>query len=381
MAQKKPDKTVCSVCFGGLESWCRGEDFIYSLLFDPVEGRRPPKAQTVIKKYRKGLTPLLRWMVQNGYCRFGDIDDFTQYLVCSKAGSGRRGRRPAAKTLSSQLAVVEDLWLQSPKLADGAHPWPGESSASLAGLSRRGQRQPKTAYLPDAVARRLVQAALVYINDKAESILSTREAATASQERARERGVAHPDSLSTLAITVAREHGYRGANALRAEERLLRTACYIVISFFSGIRDSEITSIEERCIIRETIPEGYDLWWLHATLHKTTRNPRGLPAKWIVPAVVKRAVQVLERMARPFHAALQCTIAELETRLQNHPSEAPECVVLNRRLHTAREHARKLFLCRDLLSCEIAVPGTGALNHALKDFVAALDIRDHQGQL
>ena len=359
------------------------KDFIYSLLFDPVEGRRPPKAQTVIKKLRKGLTPLLRWMVQNGYRRIGDIDDFTQYVVYAKAGSGRYGRTPAAKTVTSQLAVVEDLWLQSPKLVDGlaAHPWPGESSASLAGLSRRGHPPPKTAYIPDAVARRLVREALAYVNDKAESILSTREAATAAQERAKARGVAHPDSLSTIAITVARGHGYRGANELRAEERLLRTASYIVISFFSGIRDSEITSIEERCIVRETTPEGFDVCWLHATLHKTTRSPQGLPAKWIVPAVVEHAVQVLERMTRPFHTALQCTIAELEKRLRNRQQEAPERVALNRRLHSAREQARKLFLCRDLRSGEIAVPGNGALNYALKDFVAALDIRDHQGQL
>ena len=66
-----------------------------------------------------------------------------------------------------------------------------------------------------------------------------------------------------------------------------------MISFFSGIRDSEVSSIVERCIVRETTPEGYDLWWLHATLYKMTRNPQGLPTKWIVPAVVERAVRVL----------------------------------------------------------------------------------------
>jgi integrase len=359
------------------------KDFIYSLLFDPVEGRRPSKAQTIVKKLRKGLTPLLRWMVQNGYRRFVDIVDFDEYVVYVKAGSGRYGRTPAAKTVASLLAVVEDLWLQSPKLTDGlaAHPWPGESAASLAGLSRRGYHKPKTAYIPDAVARQLVQEALVYVNDKAESIVSTRAAATAAQERARARGVAHPDSLSAIAITVARGHGYCGANALRAEERLLRTACYIVISFFSGIRDAEVSSIEERCIVRETTPEGYDLWWLHATLNKTTRNPQGLPTKWIVPAIVKRAVQVLERMTRPLRTALQTTTTELEARLHNCLREAPERVALNRRLHAARQHARKLFLCRDLRSGEIVVPGTGALNRALKDFVAALDIRDDNGEL
>jgi hypothetical protein len=68
-----------------------------------------------------------------------------------------------------------------------------------------------------------VQEALAYVNDKAESIVSTRAAATAAQERAKARGVAHPDSLSTIAITVARGHGYRGANVLRAEERLLHS--------------------------------------------------------------------------------------------------------------------------------------------------------------
>jgi hypothetical protein len=57
------------------------KDFIYSLLLDPVEGRHPPKAQTMVKKYRNGLAPLLRWMVQNGYRRFGDIVGFEPYVV------------------------------------------------------------------------------------------------------------------------------------------------------------------------------------------------------------------------------------------------------------------------------------------------------------
>jgi len=358
------------------------KDFIYSLLLEPIDGRRLPKPQTVLKKLRKGLTPLLRWMVQNGYERFAEIEDFDEYVAYAKTAGGQHGKPPAAKTVVSRLAVVEDLWLQSNKLADSlsAHPWPGESAASLAGLSRRGHCKPKTVYIPDAVARQLVQEALRYVNDKADAIMSAREAATAAQERATARGVEHPDSLSTVAISVARERGYRGANALRAEERMLRTACYIVIGFFSGIRDSEITSIEERCIVRETTPDGYDLWWLHAILYKTTRNLQGLPARWMVPPVVERAVEVLERMTRPLRATLQARISALEVRLEDSRLVAPERVTLNRRLHAARQHARKLFLCRDLRSGEIAVPGTGSLNRTLKAFVAARDVRDHNGE-
>lgn len=63
---------------------------------------------------------------------------------------------------------------------------------------------------------------------------------------------------------------------------------------------------------------------------------QGLPAKWIVPPVVERTVQVLERMTRPLRAALQTTIAALEARLENAQLVAPERVALNRRLHAAR---------------------------------------------
>jgi integrase len=119
----------------------------------------------------------------------------------------------------------------------------------------------------------------------------------------------------------------------------------------------------------------------HAILPKTTKNSQGLPAKWIVPPVVERAVQVLERMTRPLRAALRTTIAALEARLQNSHRVVPDRVALNRQLHVARQNARKLLLCQDLRSGEIVVPGNGSLNRALKDFVAALDIRDHNGQL
>ena len=108
------------------------KDFIYSLLLDPVEGRRPPKAQTLVKKHRKGLAPLLRWMVRNGYRRFGDVVDLEPYVVYAKAGSGRPGRTPTAKTVGCNLPSSPTAWPSTRGPGSLRPRWPGCPDAVVA---------------------------------------------------------------------------------------------------------------------------------------------------------------------------------------------------------------------------------------------------------
>jgi hypothetical protein len=94
-------------------------------------------------------------------------------------------------------------------------------------------------------------------------------------------------------------HCYRDLSALTSETILLRTACFIVIGFFSGIRDSEILSLEEGCLVSDTDVDGEAMLWLHRILYKSADNIKGRPVRWLVPPVVARAVGVLEHLTSP----------------------------------------------------------------------------------
>ncbi|OBI78240.1 hypothetical protein A5664_18035 [Mycolicibacterium fortuitum] len=88
-----------------------------------------------------------------------------------------------------------------------------------------------------------------------------------------------------------------GDESLPVLTRLLQTACYILISFYSGMRDSEVKHINRGCLRIERDPEGTPYRWkIHARAFKGERDNRGVPAVWVVGEPAARAVQVLEKL-------------------------------------------------------------------------------------
>ncbi|MGW1520798.1 site-specific integrase [Streptomyces sp. NPDC002287] len=78
-------------------------------------------------------------------------------------------------------------------------------------------------------------------------------------------------------------------------ERLLQAACWIVIAYLSGMRDSEVKHLQRGCLSIQRDPEGRAYRHrLHGLAFKG-EDAHGAQATWIVTAPVARAVAVLER--------------------------------------------------------------------------------------
>jgi integrase len=232
--------------------------------------------------------------------------------------------------------------------------------------------KPKTNPIPDAVARRLGEIVLDYIHNRAPRILATIEAADAAAMERRDDGF----SISTeyaARLSIAREAGFVSFNDLMIEGIRLRTASYIVIDMFSGIRNSEMMSIGEDCIARGISRDGStDVLWLHGTIYKTGIRPK----KWLVPPVVEEAVKVLTRLTEPLRQKLQLEERELETNIGI--SIAKERLRLLKRLNTVRKQKDKLFLSKkDSL---VSVASGQIMGAHLKRFCADFGIRGEDGQ-
>lgn len=80
-------------------------------------------------------------------------------------------------------------------------------------------------------------------------------------------------------------------------ERHLQTACWIVIAYLSGMRDSEVKHLQRGClaVLRDPTGRVYRRR-LHSLAFKGEHTPNGVQATWIVGAPVERAVAVLERL-------------------------------------------------------------------------------------
>lgn len=355
--------------------------FMYSLLADPIEGRKRPKAQTLVNKF-KALKTLLRWMVTHGYAAFREIDDFDGFVVHAKTllgGQSNSGEPclPAAGTVRVRLRIIEDLWLQSPKLADGLsrHPWGGEPMTSRASIVRR--EHPTTEPLPDAVAKDLLQHAIGCL-DAADTLLEAREGVDAVRQAARSRGLLRA-AVDLRGMAEARRRGYCDLSALASEAILLRTACFIVIGFFSGIRDSEILSLEEGCLVHDTDADGEPMLWLHGTLYKSADSIKGRPVRWLVPPVVARAVGVLERLTGPLRERLKEEEAGLAAVLGEARPDGVQGLAALRRRTTLQDHGRRLFLGRSTKTKTIGPLSSGSLNRDLKRFASRFAIRNENG--
>lgn len=353
------------------------KDFIWSLFADPVEGRKRPTMVTLRDKVMH-IKPLLRWMVSLGLTRFADLAGRTlDYVPVAKLGEN--GKPNEANTVACRLIAVEDLYHQRDKLNDAlaAHPWPHEAACSLGGGKQGGaHRKPKTEFIPDAVAGRLAEVALDYVQNRSAAILAALQASgTAAQDKT---NAGYGDQACCNARTAAaRESGYAGSYELNAEVIRLRTACYIVIDMFSGIRDSEMMSIAENCIAPGRSRDGStDILWLHGTIYKTGQRPK----RWLVPPVVAEAVRVLTRLTAPLRAALVWEETEIQQRIGL--AIAKERARLVKRLDTVRKHKEKLFVAwsSSTKGGSISVLSGTAMSGDLKRFCVYFGILGNDGQ-
>ena len=78
---------------------------------------------------------------------------------------------------------------------------------------------------------------------------------------------------------------------------LLKTACYIVVAYLSGMRDSEVKHLQRGCLTVWRDESGQVVRRRVTSLaFKGEHDPTGVTATWIVTAPVERAIKVLEAL-------------------------------------------------------------------------------------
>jgi integrase len=79
--------------------------------------------------------------------------------------------------------------------------------------------------------------------------------------------------------------------------RMLQAACYVLVGFLSGMRDSEVKHLNRGCLQVDRDTDGVPYRWkLHGRAFKGERDPKGVAASWIVGAPAARAIHVLQEL-------------------------------------------------------------------------------------
>lgn len=338
------------------------KDFIWSLFADPIEGRKRPKMSTITGLVRGSLAYLVRWMTDQGMSHFSQLKGRTlDYVAHAKQGV-------CPTTANSRLSLLESIYHQSGKMAGGLtqHPWEFETAAGLSGAaSMSGRYKPQTPLIPEVALKRLSALAIEYVERRATRILDVRDAiADAGGHRVFQKE-------SRACTVVAQSFGFKTAREHTHELAFLKTACYIVIGLFSGIRNSELLSLGMGCIVPYRTKDGIEARWLHGTIYKTGYRPK----KWLVPPIIETAVRVMERLSAPMRSLLD---AEEQFLINiEEPTQAT-----TKRLHKVQRQKEKLFLSPESKAGNrLSVMSGGATGTLLKKFCQRNDIRGNDGEI
>ena len=346
-------------------------------------------AKTVMNNWSQ-LRLLLKWMVSQGV---GSFSALTPELCLAYATSQEGKLKSSTRVINLQiLSTYYDL---REHLVDNlpGYPWADTVPLALAGTLHghrmNGQRQSTTEVIPPRILRLLVQKALDLIENRSAHLLDIRDHILHyKRDIARSLRITHraryPQGFSSIYrdedayLSVRVSHlASQHINALCTEQGLvshaefkkqiihLRTACYLICALFSGMRDAELASLEIGCFSRKEGDDGETFCWLRGLTYKLEADP--MPAEWMVPDVVEKAVRVATRLGEPQRARCQAR----RTRLEAMPSEdtLPDAVrnALLLELDEARKHQYALMVTEREQGRILALSGCVAIA-CLRDF-------------
>lgn len=331
---------------------------------------KPLSAITAIGLWMS-LCPLLRWMVDAGYGSFASLtsEACLAYVkhsrkrpVWENSANVRPDKKLTATTLYNYFVSVEDLWHFREFLPDPLqeHPWPGQSAGSLAGIKKGGtDRAAKTEQIPDRLMGLLMQESLRYVTGGyGDQLLACRNAHA--------EGKSVNEHLAQL--------GLSAWQAIKPELNRLHAACYIVIAGLSGMRDSEMASLETSSYYEREGWDGAVYGWIKGHTYKLEEDPR--PVEWMVPPVVKNAVDMITQVTAPLRYKLEQQIAALEVKLRDvsylNPTDRQRD---EETLHEMKQKRHALFLNGPLWQGRIGILDSNTIRTRLKNFARHINLK------
>lgn len=244
----------------------------------------------------------------------------------------QKASRKTPKTLTNIFSAVELLYLFRAE-HEGTlsfHPWPESSAMDMAGATgQQGEDARKvglTPLIPVEVAQTLTLHAMGIL-DKAEHLLDERD---------------------------------RGERSARNDPEItaIRNAAFYLIGVLTGMRSSELSSIETGAGRTEQ-RNGFTFHWLTSTEHKTKKGV----VEYLMPSMGHRILRVMERWSGPYRQRLAEQIAAMEQQSGTRTAEELEW------LSVARSNTQRLFLGNGP-SGIVPLSGTG-WDRVLKQFARA----------
>jgi hypothetical protein len=271
----------------------------------------PQRARTAALYFIR-LRLLVRWMHQEGFTRFSELDGVAllrhRHDIASRRGRAARLLAPGTQELSMRLLVY--LHRYRKEIGDGLEidPCPGQCAHALVGVPKlQGGSLP---YTPDAIAVPLIQGAIELLEFSAIDILCARERYVAACQEGVSQGLCW-EHYRQRVLHAVQERPIRLPSGMRTIGdfpelstlmSLLYAACFVVVSYLVGPRASEILSLRAGSVrpMHSEQGSGSDsVAVIVGTIFKHESGYYGRTHEWVAPGTAVHAVSVLEALSEP----------------------------------------------------------------------------------
>ncbi len=293
-----------------------GAELAYSMLKDPVESHKHLEWLSVVQELYS-LNDFADFATSMGCFSFSDVTNelLEQYVNVLMHGS--EDREPKSDERRRKLITfLYKVWDFSPRLSEPLRerPFGVEKEEMVSGISKDGGSNiNRTPPIPDEIMGPLMDASLAYVFEHSGCILGAWHELQAAwdadiadsnlSDSGKEKRL-RKKMTKILANypSVWRKEEWNGRRDLYVELHRLRVACILVILAYSGVRASELFSIEEDCCVVDEAADGRKLVYLNTVLRKHRR--RGSKDTWVIIDDVVVAIDILQQLTRHARKAL-----------------------------------------------------------------------------
>jgi integrase len=236
-----------------------------------------------------------------------DIEEYLSYLKNRPNRDGMGVLSPS--TFTRHLDYLNYIYDLKEYLSDAllVRPTGNQSASSFAGYK---DKEIKTDFIKDAEASLILRKCLDYINDYWHILADCWNELSLLKNQDKYKLFSGTKKATVTADFIKNyspakgfppnspfENGFNNFHEFEKELINLRTACFIIIALSTGMRISEILSIQQGAITEEISRNHGTFYWLNAIIYKTVKSLRGVPRKWMCGELAAKAVRVLEEMS------------------------------------------------------------------------------------
>lgn len=281
-------------------------EYAYARLYKPVVTHDRQGEWLTVRNELYALSSFAEYCSDQGRAGFHEVDNqlLDRYLKLLSFGDGKSDER--VRTI---FRCVYRLWEYSSEISEPipAMPFGKPFKKMFPGKRGDGDIENRTPPIPEPVYAAIMGAALDYVLEFSPSLLNAWaelqsfwdteiQPLDLSLSMKFKRLSAGAGKIMAKVDAYWRKAPLRSYGDLYDELQQLRTACTLAVLAYSGIRSTELLSLEAGCYVTDRGTDGQPMYYINTVLHK--HRDGGTKDTWVVIEEVVKAIKVLDVLTK-----------------------------------------------------------------------------------